>query len=90
MIDDISIVVDKISSAAYSLASFVNKVSITILLYNWIAVLIETKVTPDFMWMEVMLLNIEWGRYFTLLIKFFVLEHLLLVEIVDYITIWIN
>jgi len=90
MIDDISIVVDKISSTAYSLASFVNKISITILLYNWISILIEIKVTSDFMRMEVMLLNIEWGRYFTLFIKFFLLEHLLLIEVVDYITIWIN
>jgi len=90
MINDISIVVDKISSAAYSLASFVNKISITVLLYNWITVLIKIKVTSDFMRMEIMLFNIEWSRYFTLFIKFFLLEHLLLVEIVDYITIWIN
>jgi hypothetical protein len=90
VINDISIVVDKISSAAYSFASFVYKISITVLLYNRISVLIEIKVTSDFMRMEIMLLNIEWGRYFTLFIKFFLLEHFLLVEIVDYITIWIN
>jgi len=78
--------VHSVSPAAHAASSLVDECALSVLLDDWFSILIIIKVTSNLVWVEVVLLDIEWCGNFASVIKFFLVEHLGSIEVVDDIT----
>ena len=78
--------IQSVSSAADAASSLVDEGTIGIFFNDWLSILIKIKVTSHLMWVEVVLLNIEWSWNFASIIKFFLIKHFGSVEVVNDIT----
>jgi len=83
IIDHITFLVNSISSTAHNISSLIDKLAIRVLLDNWFSVPVIVEVSSGMMWVEVMLLNVEWCWNLSFFINFLFIKHFLSVHIVD-------
>lgn len=83
---DVSLFVGPVASAANSCPRFVHTFSSLVLLDNWFSIPIEIEVPSYQMRIEIVLLNIKWSRYFTLIIQFVFGEHCLSIQVINHIS----
>mgnify|MGYP006191288291 CR=1 FL=1 len=86
IVDDVSMFINSIASAAHSCTTLVDEFSFLILLDDWFSISVEVELASHLMRIEVVFLNIEWSRNLTLLIKLLCLKHCLTVQVVNDIT----
>jgi len=86
IVNNVACFIDSVPSSTYSSAGLVSELTFLVLLDDCLSVPVEVKVASDQVRVEIVLFNIERGRYFTLVVELTFLEHGASVQIIDHIS----